>query len=387
MRKLFLCTALLLLACTGNAYRRDDFAIVFIGGYDSVYGQPTPIAIAIRNAYPDIPFVELKIGDGTQGATHTGLYRQLDQIYKFALQTPALNGKHAILIGGSQGGVLAQGFIEMYGDKLPFAIDSLMTIASPIGGEYGLPDSWENTVDTVVFNGDKILLQQLLAAFGIKEYIFSSDDGARTLTLGEAVAEGMSVRDITTPVRKVIAAAIKKLVKKDFGLIRFIFYNPLGQDLISIAGYWRDPMHRLDYLAFNAYLPYINNEREHVNAARYKANMSALQYAVFFWAGKDNVVKPPCSGAKRFYKWGSKTDVEAAFTDTMQYQQNLLGLKTLYDAGRLVIQELPNDTHSCDSSEAIAAGLQQFATIVGASKASEAAELQAVAAVADGCMA
>ncbi len=369
MKKIYLLAALLTLASTGNAYRRTDFAICFIGGLNSLYGQPNSIACAIRDTHPDIPFVELKIGDGSQAATRVGMYHQVGQICSFALNTPSLAGKHVILICGSQGGLVGQAFIEMYGDKLPFTIDSFMTCASPLGGQYGLPDGWENDVDKIISQSGLTTLQQIAGLLGIKEYPMITSR-KKTITIGMALAQleemkrAEDARDVLAPIRAVIAKLVKAFVRKDFSLIRFVFYNPIGQDLISVAGYWRDPKHRLDYLSFNGFLPYINNEREHVNAARYKANMSALNWAIFLWAGKDNTVKPPCSGSKCFYKWGSTTDLESGFKDTMQYQQDLLGLGTMFNEGRLLIEELPNDTHAFNSAEAIAAGLRYFDMIV-----------------------
>ncbi len=363
MKKIYLLLTALLLACTTNTYRRTDFAIAFIRGLNGVYGSPSDIANAIRTVYPNIPYVELSIGDGSAAATQTGMYRQLSQLYSSAISNATLAGKHVILIGGSQGGLLAQAFVEMYGHRLPFTIDSLMTIAGPLGGQYGLPSGWEATVDTVVWHGDSILLQELINLFGIKSYTVALRNG-ETLTIGEALDQAKVTRDILDPLRTLIAQVAKDFIRNNFSLIRFIFYNAIGQDLVSVAGYWRDPNHKSEYLASNSFLPYINNEITHADSNRYRSNLVALNRIVFFWAGQDGTVTPSCSGSKRFYRWGSTTELENSFRDTMQYQQNLLGLGTMLDIGRLFIEYLPNDGHSCNSAEAIAAGLRQFDAIV-----------------------
>lgn len=345
----------------GEAYRRSDFAIYYIRGLNSTE-DPTTVALEIHNAYPDIPLVVGKIGDGSPAATQTGMYRQLAQLYADASTHPTLAGKHVIVFGSSQGGMLAQAFVEMYGDRLPFTIDSLMTLASPIGGQFGLPDGWEAYVDLVVWHGDAIVLQQILSFLGIKDYLITLGD--RSLTLETAVAESAQTRDILDPLRTEIARLLKEFVRNDWPLVDIVFYNAIGQDLISVAGYWKDPQNQTGYRTFNSFLPYINNEVTHANSERYRANLANLNRIVFIWAGLDGVVKPPCSGGKRFYKPGSRTELEQSFTETDQYKQNLLNLGHMYNNGRLFIEYLPYDGHGCISEQGISTGLYHFNAIV-----------------------
>lgn len=350
-------------ACTSNAYRRDDFAICFIGGLNSTYGNPNIIANTIRNAYPDIPFVELRNGDGTPAATQTGLYRQLESLYNFAVNSPEIAGKHVILIGGSQGGLVAQAFIEMYGHLVPFTFEALMTIGSPLAGTYGLPDYWENIVDDIIIGGDRDILQMILNLIGIRKYSITLDDGT-TMSLEEAFTKAEITRDIFDSLRSFVARVMKDLVRNNVGLFWAIVYNPLAQDRISIANYWRDPRKHAAYLTGNNFLPYISNEKPHANSDRYRSNLSELNRIVFFWAGRDEVVKPAASGAMCTYKWGSPYVIDSGFEDTMQYQYNLLGLRTMYDNGRLFIEHLPNDRHDCGSTDGQNAALRHFGAIV-----------------------
>lgn len=337
-----------------EAYRRSDFAFFTIRGLKSTE-VPNPVIGQLQNIYPDIPFVIGRIGDGSPAATETGLYRQLAQLYADASTNPALTGKHVIVIGASQGGLVAQAFVEMYGDKLPFTIDSLITLASPVDGQFGLPDSWEEYVDLVVWQGDTIILQQITNFLGIKD--FPLTDSSSELTIGQALestTNGAQTRDILDPLRTEIAKLLKDFVRNDWPLVSIVFYNAIGQDLISVANYWKDPTNKTGYQLFNNFLPYINNEVSHADSERYRSNLAKLNRIVFIWAGLDGVVKPPCSGGKLFYKWGSRTDLEKVFTETEQYTQNLLNLRYMFDNGRMFIEPLPYDGHGCISGQGYA---------------------------------
>lgn len=361
MKKIVVLTTLLALAGVSTAYRRSDLAFCFIGGLNSSYGNLGRIPRTIRDTYPGIPFVELKNGDGSRAATQIGLYKQLNQLYEFAKNEPTLTGKDVILIGGSQGGLLAQAFIEMYRDKLPFNIIVLMTLASPLAGQYGLNDDWESMVTNTIQEGGTPFLQKIAESVGINRTPIALKNN-EVVHVSEALSPETSA--LSKQTFDTITNLVKIAIQGDFSLLRFIFYNPIGQDLISLAGFWRDPMRKEEYLSGNKFLPLINNEIAHTNAARYKTNIMALDRIVFFWAGKDATVKPSCSGSKRFYKWGSTTDLESSFEETNQYKDNLLGLKTMLEAGRLFIEYLPNDGHSCESDDAVERMLKHIRAIV-----------------------
>lgn len=342
---------LLLFTALCQARPHSDYVILYIRGLNS---NSTPTAIVLddmQSSYPDIPVIVGRIGDGLEAATRIGIYHQLDQLFADASTNPALAGKHVIVIGASQGGLVARAFIEMYADRLPFKIDGLITIASPIDGQYGLPDDWASYVDQIVGNSNTAQLQQIALDAGIVNNQVALSGGSEMISIGDALTRQLVTRDIFDPIRAEIARLLKEFVQNDWPLVRIVFYNFIGQDLISVANYWKDPLHKNDYLTFNTFLPYINNEKNHANAERYKANLASLNRIVFMWAGLDEVVKPPCSGGMLFYQWGSATNLEQRFQDTDQYKNNLLNMGYMFDNGRLFIEPLPFDGHGCISSQ------------------------------------
>ncbi|HBL98984.1 TPA: hypothetical protein DDZ86_05075 [Candidatus Dependentiae bacterium] len=350
MKKLLLALFCLLIAPLSVAYVPEDYAVFVVRGLNSNEAFP-PIVQAFHAEFPTIPLVMGRIGDGSAATTNRGMYHLLDDLYADASTNAALAGKRVIVIGFSQGGLLARAFIEKYSHLLPFTIDSLISCASPQGGEFGLPDSWAEWVDLVVWHADDLILQGITNLLGIKAATIDVA-GLGAMTVEEAVKTiGQTAKtrgDILDPLRQSIADLIKSLVAQDWPLVRIVFYNAIGQDLISVANYWKDPEHQADYLALNSFLPYFNNDKDHANAALYKTNIQKLNYILMLWANTDFVIKPDCSGAMRFFKWGSKTALEKTFTETSQYTSNLLGLRDMYDNGRLFFECPYGMGHGCE---------------------------------------
>lgn len=334
-----------------GSYNPSEWAVLYVRGLNSNEVPIPTISSAFPNEFPDIPVVVAKIGDGSPEATRRGMYHLIEDVFNDAKSNPILAGKRVIVVGASQGGLVARAFIEKYAHQVPFVIDSFLSLASPQAGEFGLPDGWESYVDMIVWHGDALLLQQIAQFLGISGAVLSvAGSGEMTVEMALGILRDTpAVRgDILDPIRTAIADLIKSLVRSNFPLVRIVFYNLIGQDLVSVAGYWKDPEHKDEYLAFNSFLPYFNNEKNHDQAQQYRENLQRLNYIVFLWAGRDNVVKPDCSGGLCFYKWGSRTQVDRAFTDTEQYRLNLLGLKYMYDNGHMFIENPPGMGHGCD---------------------------------------
>ncbi|HLC06698.1 MAG TPA: hypothetical protein VJJ26_00790 [Candidatus Babeliales bacterium] len=116
-----------------------------------------------------------------------------------------------------------------------------------------------------------------------------------------------------------------------------LMYCYLIQRAISFAGYWKDPLHYQDYLQQCRFLPYINNEIEHPDAALFKNNICSLAHMVLVQSTKEEVVDPAVSSHFGFYPIGSIDTLENIF-DSCWYQEDKLGLKTLADSGRLHLQ-------------------------------------------------
>ncbi|CAF1351515.1 unnamed protein product [Adineta ricciae] len=109
-------------------------------------------------------------------------------------------------------------------------------------------------------------------------------------------------------------------------------YEDSVQKIVSVAGYWRDPFQLDKYYAKSQYLPDINNEGTTRNET-YRSNMLKLNAFVMTYSDIDEVVSPPESGLFRGFKANSvATEV---WNETRQYQEDLIGLKTLDEQGKL----------------------------------------------------
>lgn len=353
--------AIFVLSCSAA---REDFAVLYIRGLNSNESL-SPMILAFQQDFPTIPVVVAKIGDGGPATTNRGMYHLLADVYADASTNPVLAGKRVIIVGSSQGGLLGRAFIEKYGDMLPFTIDSFISCAGPQAGEFGLPDGWESYVDLIIWHGDTFLLDQIASLLNIKTMNLTFDNRS-SITVENAIevlGNRSESRDILDPIRTALADLLKNFIRQDFPLVRIIFYNLIGQDLISVANYWKDPEHKAEYLVFNTFLPYFNNEKPHDNAERYKANLQKLRYMVLFWATIDNVIKPDRSGGLQFYKWGSRILLDKSFTETEQYKNNLLGLRFMYDNGHLFFENPQGMGHGCEGP-AIPISLRYFHAII-----------------------
>ena len=110
-------------------------------------------------------------------------------------------------------------------------------------------------------------------------------------------------------------------------------YVPWIQDLISPAQYWHDPLNISNYVAGSHYLAPINNELELFND-QYKNKMEALENFVMVMFNQDEIVVPKESAHFRFYRPGQDVEV-LALEESRLYQDNLIGLKTLNEQGKL----------------------------------------------------
>lgn len=122
-----------------------------------------------------------------------------------------------------------------------------------------------------------------------------------------------------------------------------ILYLSFFQKCVSFAGYWNDSLRYNDYLNTCSFLPYLNNEKAHKFAPLFKENICKLQNMVLVQSTQEDIVTPADSCHFSFYKQGSMTEIEPLFASDI-YTHDTLGLKTLYESGRLQLREA-NCTH------------------------------------------
>ena len=115
-------------------------------------------------------------------------------------------------------------------------------------------------------------------------------------------------------------------------LITKYAYEPGVQELVSPASYWRDPYQLARYSYACKFLPDINNELVPKNEI-YRTNMLKLNSFVMTYSDIDEVIQPRESGLFLGYQ-NHTLDVETR-NMSRQFTEDLLGLRTLNEQGRL----------------------------------------------------
>jgi len=184
------------------------------------------------------------------------------------------------------------------------------------------------------------------------------------MSQNELLTRGYVERCNRFPVRNLITWVSPNAGVYGFNEIYFDWekvYTPFYQNLYSFAGYWKDPFQYEVYLANSTFLPYLNNESPLLeDYSKYgfdflqnRENMLSLDNFVMIWSAADDVITPPQSGKFEFYKSSGLFDDDnyndpypiENFFNSAQYLYDLLGLRTLYETGRLHMLET-NCTHS-----------------------------------------
>jgi len=231
----------------------------------------------IKADFPGIYIHNVEIGNGRMDSLEIDINKQVDIFAEHVQSDPKLS-KGFNLICHSQGGLICRAFIERYNKP---KVHNAISWAGPYDGVYGVPDV--NAIcpdDLCPWLND--LFDLVMDGGWIDQYV---------------------------------------------------------QSHVSFATYWKDPLNRKDYLKYNTFLADINNEKPEKNAT-YKANIESLNKLLMIYSTSDTIVIPQTSPWFQFYEWGSDSKV-SNWQNTEQYTENWLGLKTLYEQGRLEHQSVP----------------------------------------------
>jgi palmitoyl-protein thioesterase len=115
-------------------------------------------------------------------------------------------------------------------------------------------------------------------------------------------------------------------------LVSEFAYEDAVQNFISVAGYWRDPYQLEKYMERCRFLPDINNELE-VRNETYRMNILKLNSFVMTHSDVDEVVMPSLSGW--FLGYQPKSLQVELWNQSRQYTEDLLGLRTLREQGKI----------------------------------------------------
>jgi len=124
-------------------------------------------------------------------------------------------------------------------------------------------------------------------------------------------------------------------------LLAFGAYSSIAQDNVVQAQYFKDPLDIPTYLKANRFLPDINNERTAKNGT-YKKHLTSLNALVLAQFEYDTVVVPRESEWFGRYENGNVNKL-LTMEETIEYQQDWIGLKTLNDAGKIHFLSIPGN--------------------------------------------
>jgi len=135
-------------------------------------------------------------------------------------------------------------------------------------------------------------------------------------------------------------STICDLVEK---LLAFGAYNTFVQNNVIQAQYFKDPMDMGAYRQYNVFLTDINNEKSTKNP-KYKQHLSSLNQFALFKFDLDTVVIPRASSWFGYYKEGSTSNL-LEMRQLPIYIEDWIGLKTLDEAGKLHLLDIPGEDH------------------------------------------
>jgi len=127
------------------------------------------------------------------------------------------------------------------------------------------------------------------------------------------------------PSLQMLPAQIRELVSK-------FAYEDAVQNVVSVAGYWRDSYQLDKYYKKSRFLPDINNEGPTINET-YRANILKLNAFVMLKSDIDVVVSPQDSSW--FLGFQPNTLQAETWNQSRQYTDDLIGMKTLREQGKL----------------------------------------------------
>ena len=115
-------------------------------------------------------------------------------------------------------------------------------------------------------------------------------------------------------------------------LVSEFAYEEAIQNVISAAGYWRDPYQLDKYLTKSHFLPLINNEGTQRNET-YRLNILKLNSFVMVYSDIDEVVSPQQTGW--FLGFRPNSLITESWNQSRQYTEDLIGLRTMQEQGKL----------------------------------------------------
>jgi len=256
--------------------------VVLMHGLLSSPGALSATQRWIEDDFPGIYVLNMQIGNGKMDSMTTEMNTQVATFAKKVRDDPNLQAGFNI-IGHSQGGLITRAYVERYNNP---PVYNLISWAGPQGGVFGVPE----------FNG------------------LCPDHDCPGLN---------DLLDI---------------------LINQKRPTQWLQDHFTFASYWKDPFNYADFLIYNTFLADINNERQIKNET-YRKNILSLNSYLLVYSTDDTVVIPKESPWFYFYANNSDTQI-VPLQKSNQYLYDWVGLHTLDDQQKLLLQHVPCNHHN-----------------------------------------
>jgi palmitoyl-protein thioesterase len=120
------------------------------------------------------------------------------------------------------------------------------------------------------------------------------------------------------------------------------FLDVYAWPFCSFCGYWKDNRDHGAYIQHSKWLAKVNNEQGNhgIINQTYIRHMESLNQYMVVRAENDTVVQPSWSAFHQYWQWGdSGRNIIVPLNETEEYQNNLLGLKTLNERGDFIRKE------------------------------------------------
>lgn len=262
------------------SYAAEYRPVVLMHGVTSDRSSMDTLAGWLYDKYPGIYVKNVDIGDGYWDSILMSMNDQCANFAEQLLADPKL-ARGFSMVGHSQGGLVTRCALERY----PLKVYNYVSLAGPNAGQYGVPEINAMCPDSEC--------PWLVEMFDL--------------------------------------------------LVTGGWTDPLVQDHLSFASYWKDPLDYSAYLQYSTFLPDLNNERPAKNAT-YKERVLALNTMMLIHSTIDNTIIPRTSPWFWFYANGSISDV-VPVQKTAQWTEDWLGLRALYERGALQFESV-NCSHS-----------------------------------------
>ena len=124
-----------------------------------------------------------------------------------------------------------------------------------------------------------------------------------------------------------------------------VLYTDVAQDIFSAANYWHDPFHEKEFLEYVQFLDKYNNQTGYFQSERLKKNFLSTNKVILCGSPGDGTIQPWQSAFFGFWEAGDNHTIIPMHYQPI-YQNDYIGLQTLYNDNRLFFQQPQGVRHT-----------------------------------------